>query len=290
MTQPFPDNDNQTAQANNQTAQANNQTAQANNQTAQANNHTTQLENETHFGFKQVPKESKRHLVGEVFDSVASQYDVMNDLMSMGVHRLWKRFFIRFANIQPHMKVLDLAAGTADITHLIAKKLNHTGYVIASDINESMLTIGRDKMIDQGRVSSLGYAIANAEYLPFPDNSFDRITIAFGLRNVTDKDQALREMHRTLKPGGQALILEFSAVKQPLLKKLYDIYSFKVLPKIGNVVAKDGQSYQYLAESIRQHPNQETLQAMLLDAGFAKADFTNMQQGIVAIHRGFKSC
>lgn len=243
----------------------------------------------THFGFKQVDWNEKKNLVAQVFDSVADRYDVMNDLMSFGVHRMWKRFFAEFAHIQPHMNVLDLAAGTADISHLIAKKLHGNGYVIASDINFNMLANGRDKLINKGEVRKVKYCIANAEVLPFPDNSFDRVTIAFGLRNVTDKDQALREMHRVLKPHGQALILEFSKVNNALMQKAYDLYSFHILPKLGEIVAKDGDSYQYLAESIRQHPDQDTLKNMICAAGFYHSDYTNLLNGVVAIHRGFKN-
>ncbi|MEC8010675.1 MAG: bifunctional demethylmenaquinone methyltransferase/2-methoxy-6-polyprenyl-1,4-benzoquinol methylase UbiE [Pseudomonadota bacterium] len=243
---------------------------------------------DTHFGFKQVPWEEKKNLVARVFDSVADRYDIMNDLMSFGIHRMWKRFFAEFAHIQPQMQILDLAAGTADISYLISKRLGPEGFVVASDINGNMLSNGRDKMINRGVVDKIKYCIANAEVLPFPDNSFDRVTIAFGLRNVTDKDKALKEMHRVLKPQGQALILEFSNVKSEMMQKAYDLYSFHILPKIGQIVAQDGESYQYLAESIRKHPDQETLKDMLLDAGFYHADYTNMLNGVVAIHRGFK--
>ena len=243
---------------------------------------------DTHFGFKQVPWEEKKNLVARVFDSVADRYDIMNDLMSFGIHRMWKRFFAEFAHIQPQMQILDLAAGTADISYLISKRLGPEGFVVASDINGNMLSNGRDKMINRGVVDKIKYCIANAEVLPFPDNSFDRVTIAFGLRNVTDKDKALKEMHRVLKPQGQALILEFSNEKSEMMQKAYDLYSFHILPKIGQIVAQDGESYQYLAESIRKHPDQETLKDMLLDAGFYHADYTNMLNGVVAIHRGFK--
>lgn len=243
----------------------------------------------THFGFKEVAWQEKKSLVGQVFDSVADRYDLMNDLMSFGIHRMWKRFFAEFANIQPDMQILDLAAGTADISHLISKKIGPRGLVVASDINERMLSNGRDKLINKGEVQKVKYCIANAETLPFPDETFDRVTIAFGLRNVTDKEQALQEMHRILKPQGQALILEFSKVKNSMMQKAYDIYSFHILPKIGQVVAKDGDSYQYLAESIRKHPDQETLKQMLIQAGFYHSDYTNMLNGVVAIHRGFKN-
>ena len=251
---------------------------------------TDQQNNEqTHFGFKDVPWQDKKNLVAKVFDSVADRYDIMNDLMSFGVHRMWKRFFAEFANVQPDMKVLDLAAGTADISALIAKRLGPDGLVLASDINGNMLANGRDKLINRGEINKVKYCIANAEILPFPDNSFDRITIAFGLRNVTDKDKALREMYRVLKPRGQALILEFSKVQSALMQKAYDVYSFHILPKIGQVVANDGDSYQYLAESIRRHPDQETLKQMMLEANFYHSDYTNLLNGMVAIHRGFKN-
>jgi len=243
---------------------------------------------QTHFGFKQVPWSAKKQLVGRVFDSVADSYDIMNDMMSFGVHRMWKRFFAEFANVHPQMQVLDLAAGTGDISALIAKRLGAGGQVVASDINVNMLAIGRDKLINKGEVQKVKFCIANAELLPFPDASFDRVTIAFGLRNVTDKDQALREMHRVLKPNGQALILEFSQVNSKVMQKAYDLYSFHILPKIGKIIANDSDSYQYLAESIRQHPDQNTLKSMILDAGFGHADYTNMLNGVVAIHRGFK--
>ncbi len=243
---------------------------------------------QTHFGFKNVAWDDKKNLVAKVFDSVADRYDIMNDLMSFGIHRMWKRFFAEFAQIQPHMKILDLAAGTADISYLISKKLGPEGYVVASDINGNMLSNGRDKMINRGVVDKIKYCLANAEVLPFPDNSFDRVTIAFGLRNVTDKDKALEEMYRVLKPQGQALILEFSNVKSDMMQKAYDLYSFHILPKIGQIVANDAESYQYLAESIRKHPDQETLKSMLYNAGFQHADYTNMLNGVVAVHRGFK--
>lgn len=244
---------------------------------------------QTHFGFKSVLVGEKKRLVGKVFDSVADRYDIMNDLMSFGIHRMWKRFFAEFANIQPTMQILDLAAGTADISTLIAKRLGPGGLVIASDINENMLSNGRDKLMNRGELHKVKYCIANAEILPFPDNSFDRVTIAFGLRNVTNKDAALQEMYRVLKPQGQALILEFSKVNNQMMQKAYDFYSFHILPKIGEVVAKDRQSYQYLAESIRQHPDQKTLKNMIQNAGFYHSDYTNLLNGMVAIHRGFKN-
>lgn len=246
-------------------------------------------ENEqTHFGFKKVPWHEKRKLVAQVFDSVADRYDLMNDLMSMGAHRIWKRFFAEFAHIQPQMQVLDLAAGTADISSLISKKLGTGGRVFATDINYNMLANGRDKIINKGEIEKIKFSLANAENLPFADQCFDRVTIAFGLRNVTDKDKALREMHRVLKPHGQALILEFSHVKNPLMQKAYDTYSFHILPKLGELVANDRDSYQYLAESIRKHPDQNTLKQMIYSAGFEHSDYTDMLNGIVAIHRGFK--
>jgi demethylmenaquinone methyltransferase/2-methoxy-6-polyprenyl-1,4-benzoquinol methylase len=223
----------------------------------------------THFGYRDVPVAEKQKLVGRVFTSVAARYDVMNDLMSLGVHRLWKRFFAATSGVRAGDAVLDLAGGTGDI-------------------NAAMLHTGRDRMLDRGFVRNLAYAQLNAEALPFPDASFDVVTIAFGLRNVTDKDAALREMHRVLKPGGRALILEFSAVRDPLLNKLYDFHSFKVLPRLGAMIAGDAESYQYLAESIRKHPDQATLKAMMEVAGFARVDVRNLSAGIVAIHRGYR--
>lgn len=242
----------------------------------------------THFGYRDVPVGEKEKLVGRVFTSVAEKYDVMNDLMSFGVHRIWKRWFASTSGVRAGDAVLDLAGGTGDIAALLLPRVGQKGRVVLGDINAAMLRTGRDRMIDRGFVRNLDYAQLNAEALPFPDASFDAVTIAFGLRNVTDKDAALREMHRVLRVGGRALILEFSTVKSELLKPLYDFHSFKVLPRIGELIANDSESYRYLAESIRKHPDQATLKAMMETAGFARVDVRNLSAGIVAIHRGYK--
>jgi demethylmenaquinone methyltransferase/2-methoxy-6-polyprenyl-1,4-benzoquinol methylase len=240
------------------------------------------------FGFKDVPWDEKVKHVKSVFDSVAEKYDLMNDVMSFGIHRLWKRFAIETAGVRPGMKVLDLAGGTGDLTKALARRVAPTGEVVLADINENMVNVGRRRLVDAGVAQWVDFTIANAEKLPFEDNAFDRVTIAFGLRNVTDKATALAEMARVLKPGGQALILEFSRVEQPLLTKAYDFYSFHILPRMGKTIANDEESYRYLAESIRKHPDQETLKAMMLEAGFDKAEYTNLSEGIVALHRGWK--
>mgnify|MGYP005750935499 CR=1 FL=1 len=240
------------------------------------------------FGFSEVPLEEKVKKVKGVFDSVAQKYDVMNDVMSLGIHRLWKRQTIELSGAREGMMVLDLAGGTGDLTKALAKRVGTTGKVILADINESMVRVGRDRLLDAGVGAQVDYTIANAECLAFPDNHFDIVTMAFGLRNVTNKDKALAEIARVLKPGGQALILEFSKVHQPLLSKAYDFYSFNILPKMGKLIANDEASYQYLAESIRMHPDQDTLKQMMLDAGFDKAEYINMNEGIVALHRGWK--
>ncbi|MHB8446785.1 MAG: bifunctional demethylmenaquinone methyltransferase/2-methoxy-6-polyprenyl-1,4-benzoquinol methylase UbiE [Rudaea sp.] len=242
----------------------------------------------THFGYRDVPVAEKEKLVGRVFTSVAGKYDLMNDLMSFGVHRLWKRWFAATSGVRTGDAVLDLAGGTGDIAGLLLPQVGENGSVVLGDINAAMLHAGRDRLLDDGFVRNLAYAQLNAEALPFPDASFDAVTIAFGLRNVTDKDAALREMFRVLKPGGRALILEFSALRDPLLNELYDLHSFKVLPLLGRLIANDAESYQYLAESIRRHPDQATLKAMMEVAGFARVDVRNLSAGIVAIHRGYK--
>ena len=242
----------------------------------------------THFGYRDVPVGEKDKLVGQVVTSVASKYDVMNDAMSFGVHRLWKRWFAATSGVRTGDHVLDLAGGTGDIAALLLPYVGETGSVVLGDINAAMLREGRDRLLNEGRVRGLHYAQMNAQALPFPDASFDAVTIAFDLRNVTDKDQALREMLRVLRVGGRALILEFSAVRDPLLKKLYDFHSFQVLPRMGALIAGDAESYQYLAESIRKHPDQATLKAMMEAAGFARVDVRNLTGGIVAIHRGYK--
>jgi demethylmenaquinone methyltransferase/2-methoxy-6-polyprenyl-1,4-benzoquinol methylase len=245
-------------------------------------------ESTTHFGFQTVEKNEKESKVASVFHSVAQQYDVMNDLMSFGIHRLWKRFTIDASGVRPGNKVLDLAGGTGDLTAKFSQLVGREGKVILADINSSMLNVGRDKLRDRGLVQNIEYVQANAQYLPFEDNTFDVITIAFGLRNVTDKDMALRSMFRVLKPGGRLLVLEFSKPEHELVNKAYDFYSFNILPKIGELVAKDGDSYQYLAESIRMHPDQETLKTMMDAAGFEQTSFKNLTGGVVALHKGYK--
>lgn len=251
-------------------------------------NNDTSDENTTHFGFQTVEKNEKESKVASVFHSVAQQYDVMNDLMSFGIHRLWKRFTIDASGVRPGNKVLDLAGGTGDLTAKFSKLVGREGKVILADINSSMLNVGRDKLRDLGLVQNIEYVQANAQYLPFEDNTFDIITIAFGLRNVTDKDMALRSMYRVLKPGGRLLVLEFSKPEHELVNKAYDFYSFNILPKIGELVAKDGDSYQYLAESIRMHPDQDTLKTMMDAAGFEQTGFKNLTGGVVALHKGYK--
>jgi demethylmenaquinone methyltransferase/2-methoxy-6-polyprenyl-1,4-benzoquinol methylase len=242
----------------------------------------------THFGYKTVNVEEKADKVAEVFHSVAAKYDLMNDLMSGGVHRLWKRITIEMSGVRRGDKVLDIAGGTGDLTAKFSRIVGSEGTVVLADINDSMLKVGRDRLMDRGVVNNVRFSQADAQYLPFPDNTFDVITIAFGLRNVTDKDLALRSMLRVLKPGGRLLVLEFSKPANPLLSKVYDTYSFSILPKLGKLFADDSDSYQYLAESIRMHPDQQTLQNMMDDAGFANTDFHNMTGGVVALHRGVK--
>ncbi len=246
-------------------------------------------QNTTHFGYKTVATDEKEKMVAGVFHSVAQKYDVMNDLMSFGVHRLWKRYAIEMAQVRPGQRILDLAGGTGDIAALFAPRVGKEGHIVCADINSSMLNVGRDKLTDQGIVGNIEYVQANAECLPFTDNYFDTITIGFGLRNVTDKDKALASMCRVLKPGGRLLVLEFSKPLHPMLNKAYDFYSFNILPKMGKLVANDADSYQYLAESIRMHPDQETLKQMCLNAGFDRCDVFNLTGGIVALHRAFKA-
>jgi len=255
---------------------------------AQTRYHSGMDETTTHFGYRDVPVADKQKLVGRVFTSVAAKYDLMNDLMSFGVHRLWKRWFAATSGVRAGDAVLDLAGGTGDIAALLLPLVGAKGSVVLGDINAAMLRTGRDRLIDHGFVRGLAYAQLNAEALPFPNASFDAVTIAFGLRNVTDKDAALREMQRVLKPGGRVLILEFSALQSELLKPLYDFHSFTMLPLLGKLIANDADSYQYLAESIRKHPDQATLKAMMENAGFAQVDVRNLSGGIVAIHRGYK--
>jgi demethylmenaquinone methyltransferase/2-methoxy-6-polyprenyl-1,4-benzoquinol methylase len=243
----------------------------------------------THFGFKEVDTQAKAGLVADVFHSVASRYDLMNDLMSGGIHRVWKRFTIELSGVRSGNAVLDIAGGTGDLAARFADIVGPEGRVVLADINDSMLKVGRDKLLDNGRLGNLEFVQADAQCLPFPDDSFDCVTIAFGLRNVTDKDAALRSMLRVLKPGGRLLVLEFSKPANPLLSKAYDTYSFRVLPLMGRLVANDADSYQYLAESIRMHPDQETLKDMMEDAGFSKCEYHNMTGGVVALHKGVKA-
>lgn len=242
----------------------------------------------THFGYQDVAVDEKADKVADVFHSVADNYDIMNDLMSFGVHRLWKWLTIQIAGARAGHKVLDLAGGTGDLTKQFARQVGRTGQVVLADINNSMLQVGRDRLLDAGHFENIDITQVNAECLPFPDNYFDRISIAFGLRNVTHKDRALSEMYRVIKPGGQVLILEFSKPVLPGLDKLYDTYSFQILPKIGKWVADDEASYRYLAESIRMHPDQDTLRDMMITAGFCEPDYLNFTGGIVAVHRGYK--
>lgn len=242
----------------------------------------------TDFGYKEVPTQDKVKHVADVFDSVAAKYDVMNDLMSGGVHRLWKKLTIESSGARAGMKILDIAGGTGDLSLKFSRIIGPTGQVTLADINDSMLKVGRDKLTDKGAIANINFVQANAECLPFADNYFDIITIAFGLRNVTDKDAALRSMQRVLKPGGKLMVLEFSKTSNPVLSGIYDFYSFNILPKLGQLIAKDGDSYQYLAESIRMHPDQDTLKVMMQDADFVNCKYQNMTGGVVALHTGTK--
>ncbi|MFC6633657.1 bifunctional demethylmenaquinone methyltransferase/2-methoxy-6-polyprenyl-1,4-benzoquinol methylase UbiE [Microbulbifer taiwanensis] len=242
----------------------------------------------THFGYQEVSVDEKAGRVADVFHSVAARYDVMNDLMSGGIHRLWKRFTIELSGARKGQTILDIAGGTGDLTARFSRIVGAEGQVVLADINESMLKVGRDRLLDRGIAGNVVPVQADAQYLPFPDNTFDCITIAFGLRNVTDKDLALRSMLRVLKPGGRLLVLEFSKPQSKLLEKVYDQYSFRLLPFMGKLVADDADSYRYLAESIRMHPDQETLKQMMGDAGFVDCEFHNMTGGIVALHKGIK--
>jgi demethylmenaquinone methyltransferase/2-methoxy-6-polyprenyl-1,4-benzoquinol methylase len=245
------------------------------------------MEKTTHFGFKDVATEDKQSLVRGVFDSVSSKYDLMNDVLSLGAHRLWKLYTTKSSNVKSGDKVLDIAGGTGDLAIEFKKLTGETGRVILSDINANMLNEGRKNLLNNGTFG-VDFVQSNAEFLPFESNSFDCVSIAFGLRNVTNKDVALKEMFRVLKPGGCLLILEFSKTDSALLKKFYDFYSFNVMPKIGELIADDKESYQYLAESIRKHPNQEKLKGMVLDAGFSFCEYHNMSSGIVALHKCIK--
>ncbi|NMM29135.1 MAG: bifunctional demethylmenaquinone methyltransferase/2-methoxy-6-polyprenyl-1,4-benzoquinol methylase UbiE [Glaciimonas sp.] len=239
----------------------------------------------THFGFQTVDEEEKAHKVAEVFHSVAAKYDVMNDVMSVGLHRLWKMFTIAQAGVRPGFKVLDIAGGTGDLAKAFTRQAGNSGEVWLTDINESMLRVGRDRLLNQGLNTPA--MLCDAEKLPFPDNYFDRVSVAFGLRNMTHKDVALAEMQRVLKPGGKLLVLEFSKVWQPL-QKPYDLYSFKILPWMGQKIANDAESYRYLAESIRMHPDQETLKTMLQEAGLERVNYFNLSAGVAALHTGVK--
>jgi demethylmenaquinone methyltransferase/2-methoxy-6-polyprenyl-1,4-benzoquinol methylase len=242
----------------------------------------------THFGYQKVAASEKARKVAGVFDSVAGKYDLMNDLMSLGMHRLWKRFAVGVSGVRAGERVLDLAGGTGDLTSRILPLVGPKGLVVLSDINANMLSEGRRRLIDEGAVGNIAYVQTDAEQLPFPDNTFDCITIAFGLRNVTYKERALAAICRALKPGGRAIILEFSHPVAPGLKPAYDLYSFAVLPVLGKLVVDDAASYRYLAESIRMHPDQDTLLRMMEEAGFERCQYFNLTGGIVAVHRGYK--
>ncbi|MEM9384044.1 MAG: bifunctional demethylmenaquinone methyltransferase/2-methoxy-6-polyprenyl-1,4-benzoquinol methylase UbiE [Pseudomonadota bacterium] len=242
----------------------------------------------THFGFSNVRSEDKAGRVREVFDSVADRYDLMNDLMSGGMHRIWKRFTIDIARLRPGQRALDVAAGSGDLSRSMLREVGREGLVVMSDINARMVSRGRDRLRDAGAGANCAFVQASAEALPFPSNFFNVVTIAFGLRNVTDKPRALREMRRVLQPGGQLLVLEFSRLTLPPLQPLYDRYSFDVLPAMGKLVANDADSYRYLAESIRMHPDQDTLLAMMEDAQFGRCRYHNLMGGIVAVHRGYR--
>jgi len=243
---------------------------------------------QTDFGFRQVPWQEKARHVRAVFDSVATRYDLMNDLMSGGAHRAWKHFALSLTALRPGQRALDVAGGTGDLSAGMSRQVGQSGLVVLTDINASMLGAGRDRLIDAGSTGNVVYAQANAECLPFPDQSFDCVTIGFGLRNVTDKPRALASMRRVLRPGGQLLVLEFSKPVSPMLGSLYDGYSFRLLPLLGRLVASDADSYRYLAESIRKHPDQETLLGMLRDAGLEDCRYHNLMGGIVAVHRGWR--
>ena len=242
----------------------------------------------THFGYQTVDASEKVERVGEVFHSVAKNYDVMNDLMSFGIHRLWKQFTVEQSGVRPGNTVLDLAGGTGDLTIKFSRRVGASGKVVLADINESMLSVGRDRLADLGVVGNVHYALANAEELPFKDNTFHCVCIVFGLRNVTDKQKALESMYRVVKPGGRLLVLEFSKPAIPLFEKVYDAYSFTALPFLGKLITNDPDSYRYLAESIRMHPDQETLKSMIETAGFDKVSYHNMTGGVVALHKGLK--
>jgi len=246
------------------------------------------MEKTTHFGFKEVQTEEKQSLVRGVFDSVASKYDLMNDVLSFGLHRIWKKQTINLSGVKAGDSILDIAGGTGDLALKFKEKVGKNGRVVLADINASMLNEGRKKLLDVAGETQIKFVQTNAECLSFPDNSFDIVSIAFGLRNVTDKDRAIAEMYRVLKPGGRLLVLEFSKTQNQLLEKGYDFYSFNIMPKLGQIFANDSESYQYLAESIRKHPNQETLKQMMFDVGFSFCTYHNFLQGVVALHKGIK--
>ncbi len=249
---------------------------------------TAMKEEHTHFGYQTVATDEKESKVKQVFSSVAPSYDIMNDVMSLGLHRLWKKTAIRQLSLQAGQRVLDLAGGTGDLTRLISPRVGPSGHVTLSDINDDMLKVGQARLLDEGLFKNIAVQAANAEQLPFEDDQFDRVIIGFGLRNVTNKDQALKEMYRVLNPGGKLIVLEFSHPTNGSFRTLYDLYSFNVLPLMGKLIADDADSYQYLAESIRMHPKQDELNDMVLAAGFDQASFTNLNGGIVAIHQGLK--
>ncbi len=246
------------------------------------------MADKTHFGYKTVDVDQKERLVGGVFDSVASKYDLMNDVMSFGIHRIWKKIAMMHTGLKKGQRALDVAGGTGDLSIEMSKQVGADGEVVIADINPAMLEQGRRRLIDRGIAGNVSFVEANAEDLPFEDNSFDCVTIAFGLRNVTNQDKALESMYRVLKPGGRLLVLEFSKPVLPGLEKAYDFYSFNIIPLMGRFIAKDEGSYRYLAESIRMHPDQATLKQMMQDAGFERCTYHNMTGGIVALHKGFK--
>jgi demethylmenaquinone methyltransferase/2-methoxy-6-polyprenyl-1,4-benzoquinol methylase len=246
------------------------------------------MSNKTHFGYKTVDADQKEDLVAGVFDSVARKYDLMNDVMSLGIHRIWKKIAMMHTGLKKGQRALDVAGGTGDLTIEMSKQVGADGEVVISDINPAMLEQGRRRLIDKGIAGNVSFVEANAEDLPFEENSFDCVTIAFGLRNVTHQDKALESMYRVLKPGGRLLVLEFSKPVLPGLDKAYDFYSFNIIPLMGRLIAKDENSYRYLAESIRMHPDQVTLKQMMQDAGFERCTYHNMSGGIVALHKGFK--
>ncbi|RUR20533.1 bifunctional demethylmenaquinone methyltransferase/2-methoxy-6-polyprenyl-1,4-benzoquinol methylase UbiE [Legionella sp. km535] len=245
-------------------------------------------EKSTHFGFKSVAWDEKEKKVADVFHSVAKNYDLMNNLMSLGIHHLWKRFTVELSQVRPGQTVLDLAGGSGDLTRLLSRKVGDSGQVVLADINSAMLNVGRDRLLDEGLFRNINFVQGNAQCLPFADNTFHCITMGFGLRNVTDKEEALRSMYRVCKPGGKLMVLEFSTPTLPGLKPVYDWYSFNILPKVGKFIAQDEESYQYLAESIRMHPNQDDLKEMIEKAGFEDCQYHNLSGGIVALHVAYK--